>query len=159
MLLFSRRTLLSLPLVLAACGFTPVYGPGGSGQILQDNVSTSEPVTRNDFLLNQRLEERLGRVNDAPYLLSVSTSIGVGGLAVDTAGTTTRFNIVGTSQYSLTERATGRIVTSGAVDNFTSYSASGTTIATRAASRDAQERLMVILADDIVTRLFGADLQ
>lgn len=155
----SSRLLLILPLVLAACGFTPVYGPGGTGQALQNNVSTAEPATRNDFLLNQRLEERLGRVDDAPYLLTVSTSLSVGRLALDTQGTTTRFNVVGVSQYALADRDTGRVIASGSVDNFTSYSASGTTIATRAASKDAQERLMVILADQIVTRLLSADLQ
>jgi LPS-assembly lipoprotein len=49
-------------------------------------------------------------------------------------------------------------VTSGSVDNFTGYSATGTTVATLAAERDAQERLMTILADQIVTRLLTLDL-
>lgn len=155
----SSRLLLILPLVLAACGFTPVHGPGGTGQALQNNVSTTEPTTRNDFLLNQRLEERLGRADEAPYLLTVSTGLSIDGLALDTAGTTTRFNVLGVSQYALAERDTGRVITSGTVDNFTTYSASGTTIATRAASKDAQERLMIILADQIVTRLLSTDLQ
>ena len=49
-------------------------------------------------------------------------------------------------------------MTSGTVNNFTAYSATGSTVATLAAERDALERLMVILGDQITTRLFAADL-
>ena len=37
-------------------------------------------------------------------------------------------------------------------------SATGSTVATLAAERDAQKRLMVMLADQLVTRLYAADL-
>ena len=47
-------------------------------------------------------------------------------------------------------------VTSGTVDSFTGYSATGSTVATRAARADAEERLTTILADQIVTRLIAA---
>ena len=60
--------------------------------------------------------------------------------------------------FTLTETATGVIVTSGKVNNFVGYSATGTTVATLAAEEDAQERLMNILADQIVRRLYAADL-
>jgi LPS-assembly lipoprotein len=153
-----RRSLLLLPLALAACGFTPVYGPGGTGQSLQDNVSVADPVSRNDYYLVRRLEERLGRTDEGAYSLQFATGISIQGLALDPAGNIDRYNVVGATEYNLREKATGRIVTSGVVENFTSYSATGTTIATRASSKDAEERLMVILADQIVTRLLVADL-
>ena len=153
-----RRSLLLLPLALAACGFTPVYGPGGTGQSLQDNVSVADPVTRDDYYLVRRLEERLGRADEGAYALQVATGLSIQGLALDPEGNIDRYNVVGVSEYSLTEKATGRIVASGVVDNFTSYSATGTTIATRAAGKDAQERLMVILADQVVTRLMAQTL-
>ena len=44
-------------------------------------------------------------------------------------------------------------MTSGTVQSFTSYSATGSTIATLAAQRDARARLMQILADQIAQRL------
>jgi LPS-assembly lipoprotein len=44
------------------------------------------------------------------------------------------------------------------VDNFTGYSATGTTVATQASKQDAEKRLMVILAEQIITRLYAADL-
>jgi LPS-assembly lipoprotein len=158
MSLSDRRSLLLLPLALAACGFTPVYGPGGTGQSLQDNVSVGEPVTRDDYYLVRRLEERLGRADEGAYALQFATGISIQGLALDPAGNIDSYNVVGATEYNLREKATGRIVTSGVVENFTSYSATGTTIATRAARKDAQERLMVILADQIVIQLLSTDL-
>ncbi|MBL3565900.1 hypothetical protein JMM59_12930, partial [Rhodovulum sulfidophilum] len=49
----------------------------------------------------------------------------------------------------------GSVVQSGEVDSFTAYSATGSTVATRTAERDAYRRLMVILADEMVTRLLA----
>lgn len=159
MLLSSRKLLLMVPLVLAACGFTPVYGPTGSGTQLQNNITVSEPATRNAFLATQRIEERLGRAVDPTYTLSLSVRSAQENLAVDPEGSITRYNLLGYADYSLIEANTGRVVTSGSVDNFTGYSAAGTTVATLAAERDAQKRLMVLLADQIVTRVLVADLQ
>ncbi|WP_187431775.1 hypothetical protein ROLI_037470 [Roseobacter fucihabitans] len=158
MLSFSRNLLLVLPLALAACGFTPVYAPGGAGSQVQHNIAVQAPTTRDGFLLTQRLEERLGRAGDAAYSLSYTIASGLESLAVDREGITTRFNLVGSANYALTEASTGRVITSGSVDNFAGLSAAGTTVATFAAERDAQKRLMVLLADQIVTRVLTTDL-
>jgi LPS-assembly lipoprotein len=53
----------------------------------------------------------------------------------------------------LKDSATGSVLRSDTVDSFVSYSATGTTVATLAAQRDAQTRLMTILADLIVQQL------
>lgn len=158
MLLSNRKFLLILPLMLAACGFTPVYGTGGTGTQLQNSITVSEPSTRNAFLTTQRIEERLGRAAEPAYRLNLSVRTDLASLAVDREGSITRYNLLGFADYSLVEVATGRVITSGSVDNFTGYSAAGTTVATLAAERDAQKRLMVLLADQIVTRVLVADL-
>lgn len=158
MLSLSRRLLLMIPLAVAGCGFQPVYAPGGTGGTLQGRVEVSEPDTRDAFLLTQRIEERLGRAGDPVYDLDVTVRSESDGLAVDRQGSTTRFNLLGEADYALTDTRTGQIVTSGTVDSFTGYSATGTTVATLAAERDAQQRLMVILADQIITRLLTTDL-
>jgi LPS-assembly lipoprotein len=158
MSLLDRRTLLLIPLALTACGFQPVYGPGGAGTALQGRVEVSEPDTRDAYLATRRIEERLGRASDPLYALALTVRSVEEGLAVNRQGNITRFNLLGEADYVLTDTRTGQIVTSGFVDNFTGYSATGTTVATLAAERDAQERLMTILADQIVTRLLTLDL-
>lgn len=158
MSLFNRRAVLFAPFLLAACGFSPVYGTGGSGDGLQNQITISAPNTRNTFLLTRRLEERLGRTSSPIYRLTLEVETSTEGLAVNREGNINRFNLLGDAEYVLVEENTGRVVTSGSVDNFTSFSASGTTVSELAAARDAQERLMTLLADQIVVRLLSTDL-
>jgi LPS-assembly lipoprotein len=159
MSLYNRRSLLALPLALAACGFSPVYGPDGSGSKLRGQVFVQEPSTQAGYLLTRHLETRLGRGATAQrYALDINISTEEDGLAVNTAGDITRFNLVGRVEYALRDTTAGTIVTSGKVENFTAYSATGTTVASLAAERNAVERLMVILGDQITARLFAADL-
>jgi LPS-assembly lipoprotein len=159
MSLYSRRSLIALPLALAACGFTPVYGTGGTGARLRGQVLMQEPATQAGYLLTRHLETRLGRSSGAArYDLDLIISSDEEGLAVNRAGDITRFNLVARVDYVLRDTTTGSIVTSGKVENFTAYSAIGTTVASLAAERDAIERLMVILGDQITARLYAADL-
>lgn len=158
MSLFDRRTVLLMPLAVAACGFQPVYGTGGNGQKLQGRVLVSEPDNRDAFLVTRRIEQRLGRGSDPVYDLSLVVTSRADGLAVNQQGYITRYNLLGAADYVLTDTRNGQIAASGSVDNFTGYSTTSTTVATLAAERDARQRLMVILADQIVTRLLSTDL-
>jgi LPS-assembly lipoprotein len=155
-----RRFLLLAPLALAlaACGFQPVHGPGGTGALLQDRVVVDAPNDRNGYLLVRELEERLGRGGNAAYGLALTTTTNEAQLAVNREGYIERFNLLGRTDYSLRELSTGAVLSSGYVENFTAYSATGTTVATLASEQDARERLMTILADQIVARLQAADL-
>ncbi|AEI95842.1 LPS assembly lipoprotein LptE [Roseobacter litoralis] len=155
---YSRRSLLLLPLALGACGFAPVYGTGSTGSALQNAVEVSDPDDVDGYLVVRRLEERLGRAAQPTYKLTLAVDSKREALAVNRDSNINRYNIVGTADYVLVEQATGRVVTSGSVDNFTGSSATGTTVATLAAERDARERLMSLLADQIVVRLLSTDL-
>ncbi|MEL6807860.1 MAG: LPS assembly lipoprotein LptE [Pseudomonadota bacterium] len=145
-------------LALGACGFTPVYGPNGAGTALQNRVLVDKPDDRTGFLLVQRLEERLGRATDPTYRLAVDLALREEDRAIDPDGDIRRFHLIGKAEYRLIEAATEAVVQTDIVDTFVGYSATGTTVATLAARRDAQERLMTILADQIVLQLQGSDL-
>jgi LPS-assembly lipoprotein len=151
-----RRSVLVLlaAVPLAACGFSPAYGPAGPARALLGQVSVASPADKNDFDLVERLEERLGRTSAGRYALSYRIETTASGLAITPTDDVTRFNIDGRATYSLAERG-GESVLSGVVTAFTSYSTSGTTVSTVAAREDAYQRLMVILADLIVTRLIA----
>ncbi|MEL7100791.1 MAG: LPS assembly lipoprotein LptE [Pseudomonadota bacterium] len=153
---WSKGILAALLLALAACGFTPAYAPGGAGAALDGQVAIGEPSDRTTYLLVRQLEERLGRSADPAYDLGVTLVTTEEGLAVDADGNIDRYNLLGTVQYTLTDRRTGQHVAAGQVSNFTGYSATGTTVATLTAQRDAQARLMVILADLLTARLVAA---
>lgn len=153
---FDRRTLLILlPAALAACGFTPVYGPGGNGERLRGRVRVAAPDSTDSYLLVRNLEERLGRAAQPAYALSFTLITDTQGQAITAANETTRYSIVGRVDYALKSLASGDVVASGQVDNFTGYSATGSTVETLAGERDARARLMTILADQIATRLYA----
>lgn len=151
------RTLLALPL-LAACGFAPVYGPQGAGTALQGRVLVEAPETRDDQLLLQQIERRLGRAATPTFDLGIDLIVTQEGLAIDADGDIDRYNLLGTATYVLTSAENGAVIGTGTVTNFTGYSATGTTVATLAAERDARKRLMTILGDMIVDRLIATKL-
>lgn len=158
---WSRRATLSLiaPLALAACGFTPVYGPGGAGDRLYAQVRIEAPETDDDYLLVRALEQRLGRAASPAWDLSYTLRTRDEGQAITASGDITRYSVVGDADFVLSPAGETTVIASGKVTNFTGYSATGSTVETLAAERDAHARLMVILADQIVTRLFAtADL-
>ena len=159
MSLLDRRTFVLAGLApLAACGFAPVYGSGGPARALQNRVLVDTENSRDNYLLVRNLEQRLGRATTPTYGLALTIKTQEQGLAIDRAGNTRRFNLLGTVDYALRNLTTGEVLTNGSVENFTGYSATGSTVATLAAETDAQERLMTIFADQITARLIAADI-
>lgn len=155
MSLFERRTLLAGLLLLAGCGFTPVYGPGGNAEGLRGTVEVDEPDDPAGFALVRRLEDLLGIPADPSYRLTAQIRLTELDLGVTPDQEITRYHIIGRSSYTLFEISSGKAVSTGSVDNFTSYSATGTPFATTTAQRDARDRLMSSLADQIVSRLLA----
>ena len=154
---FNRRLfLLSSAAALAGCGFTPAFGPGGVASRLQNAVLVDDPKEREDYLLTRRFEERMGRASPARYGLSYAITTTESAIAISSNNVITRYNILGSVTFALRDMTTDKVLTSGKVDSFTSYSTSGTTVATEAAKRDAEARLITILTDQIITKLTAA---
>ncbi len=154
-----RLFLIGAASALAACGFQPVYAPGGLARELQGVIIVAEPTDRNSFVFVARLEERLGQPQAPRFLLAYDIDTDARGVGITPAQEITRYNLFGTVRYTLTDRATDTIVFRGEEENFTGYSATSLIVGTQSVTRDANERLMVALADQIVTRLIatGAD--
>jgi LPS-assembly lipoprotein len=153
----TRRAALLGCLALGGCGFTPAYAPGGGATALRGKVAlTTATDSAFDYRLRTALEDRLGRSPSPLYDLRVETRIDEVSAAITSGGSVTRFNLSGRADFVLTEGGTGVERASGNVSSFTGYSATGTTVATRAAADDARERLAVMLADLIVNRLITA---
>ena len=83
------------------------------------------------------------------------------GLGLTNHGRITRYNRNGTADYTLRRTDNSEVFRQGKIQHFTIYSATGTTVATLAAKRDAEVRLMIILADQIIDQLLiiSEDLQ
>lgn len=152
---FNRRSLILLPLALAACGFTPAYAPGGKARALLGQVRAGDPTTKAAFDFVERIEERIGRPENHLYDLdyTVITERVSAGLTRDNR--TTRYNLKGAVDYTLKDAKSGAVLSKGRIQNFTGYAATGSTVAGLAAEEDAALRLMRMLADQVVTRLIA----
>lgn len=155
----SRRQLLLLgaaAVSLGACGFEPVYAPGSAARGLRGAVLYQEPTDPDQFDIARQVEQRLGMASAPRFGLAIQPVVDEESLAVAAEEDITRFDLIGRASYELTDLATGQVVMSGEVDSFTSYSATGTTVSTQAAERNARSRLMVALTDLVLTRLIAS---
>lgn len=161
-----RRILLISLLVLAGCGYGPAYGPEGPAEQLRQNVSVKAPKNENEFNLVKQLELRLGHSGSAEYNLTYNIATGEDAIAYTPGRDVSRYNVVGKVSFSLRKVGSKKVLHASSVDAFTSYTvgvidtdaippSTGATISTFAAERDAYRRLMVILADQMVTRLIA----
>ena len=145
-----------MPLVLAACGFAPAFGTKGPAEGLLGTVRTADPTDKNGFDFVQRMEERLGRPTNPLFDLTYSIVTNPVGVGITPDGAITRYNLTGTLTWTLTRRADQLRMTGGSFGTFTSYSATGSTVAGLTAQTDASLRLMRLFADDVVMRLVAA---
>ncbi len=155
MSLYSRRRfgMTLAAATIAGCGFTPIYGLKGEGAALLGQISMGKPKNRNAYLLQQRIEERLGQAPSGEWLLIPRITTENIGLGYTEDGKITRYNITGSADYTLQRAGSQEVSKQGKVEHFTSYSATSTTVVTLAAERDARARLMTILADQIIDQL------
>ncbi len=156
----SRRAFLggaSASLLLAACGFTPLYAPGAPASRMVGRVEVAVIDGAPGFALRERLTGRLGPADAAAYRLNVDLRLTRTGVALTQQDVTTRYNVTGTARYALVPLAGGPPVASGVVRTITGYSApeakASSAFAVQAAQEDAERRLAVTLADDILLRL------
>ncbi|RYH04031.1 hypothetical protein EU805_01270 [Salipiger sp. IMCC34102] len=152
----SRRGAVLTLLALGACGFSPALAPGGAARSLQGRVSVTAPDTIEGFALRARLQERLGRgPGDLQLIVDIEEALEAA--ARSRRGDTLRYNVIGAAGWQLLG-PDGQTLGEGQVDGFTSYGATGSTVATQTSATDAQGRLMTLLADRIFAQLVLLDV-
>jgi LPS-assembly lipoprotein len=154
----ARRLILGIGLLaLAACGFRPLYGEGEPAAAMGGHVDVALIEGAPGFAMRERLTQRLGPAVAATHRLETTLTLNRTGVALTQENVTTRYDVSGVATYRLVPVAGGPPVASGSVATVTGYSvpaeAASSAFANRAAERDAEERLAVTLADQIVERL------
>lgn len=151
----TRRAALCGLLVLAGCGFRPAYAPGGAALQWQNTVAIDAPETVLGFRMGTHLSAVLGQPTDVQYILSFDPKSAPVSATITEEGDITRFNLTGNATWTLSD-ADGAPIKDGLVQTFTSYSATGSTVATQSAESAARDRLAVALADLIVQQILTA---
>lgn len=150
-----RAVLGGLAAGLAGCGFAPVYAPGAPATALRGAVRPDPAANALGFAFATRIEERLGAAPVPRFGLGYAIALDREERAVSRSLSILRYSLSGRIDWRLRDLATETPLTSGRAETFTAYSAIGTTVATRAAQRDAEARLGVLLADAVVTDLLA----
>lgn len=146
-------------LPLAACGFQPLYGPrddtnGVSAELAAIRI---EPLRdRVGQQMHNFLRDRLnpyGQPVSPSYNLRLSLTEVLSELGVRRDETATRANLKLTANFSLLETGQAEPLLSGRSTSTTSYDILENPFATTISERNARERALREVADDIQTRL------
>lgn len=143
-------------LLVAACGFRPLYGTRQGGQPVKEALAAVEvmPIAdRSGQLLRNALEHRMTRSGDAPtrYHLTVTLSEVTETLGMRKDATASRANLRMTAQWALTEG--DKVLTKGTSDSIMSYNLLSAQYPTVVSEKDSRERGTEQLADDIARRV------
>lgn len=151
--------LLGLGLLLAACGFQPMYARGGDGRTTAEQMAATRIMPMPDRVgqvMHNMLRDRLnprGQPRAPAYLLRVSLGEFKEELGVRKDETATRANLTLSASFSLHEAGTDKVLFSGFVTSINSYNILENQFATIFSETDARERALRELSDGIRTRL------
>lgn len=145
-----RILLLLAALLLAACGFRPLYATpegGGTGLTQMALVNVDAPEAIGD-VVTRAFERRIRGGESALYDLSVKASEQAERLAVQIDASVTRYNYRLVGDYTLIERATGKRYT-GNVVSIASFNVVNSQYSTLYAEEQAKEKAAAQLVEDI----------
>lgn len=122
-----RTSVIILPLLLAACGFQPLYGKNDAMTApLQAGVRVDSIPGRMGQQLHEALEDSLnpdGAVPPKPaYRLAATIASSEAPIDVSRDGTVSRYNVYLDSKYVLYRNSDGKEITSGTLRQVGSYS-------------------------------------
>jgi len=158
MLLSKTTVVLFCALSLAACGFQPLYGLGGSSNVIT-GLSSIQVAPANDRigqLLTNELKRLLNPLNNPSrpsYRLLIKVTESTRSLAVKKTALATRTNLNARVTYRLKSIGSGQVITSGRNRIDVSYNIYSAEYATVAAEKDARNRALKELAQDIRLQL------
>ena len=127
--------------LLAGCGFTPLYGDAGVAPNLSA-IQVIAPEGRAGELIRESLDDALASGRGAPALYRMDLTLGETriprGLRIDNVAT--RYEMTLVANYTLTELATNAVVKTGVAKSTVTYDSADQPYASIAAQQDSQER-------------------
>ncbi len=150
-----RAAVLAGALLLGGCGLRPLYA-GGEGGVVRQTLSGVEvaPIAgQNGWLVANALRDRLRAEGPARYRLEIKLDDDITGLGVRRDDSITRERRTLRARYQLIDLSNGAVTLDATAGSDAGIDVVRSEYATIAAERTALERLSVIVADQIVTRI------
>jgi len=152
----TRAFALALMLVLTGCGLQPMYAGGSSGKVASSlsSIQVAPIPERAGWLVRSALVDRLGGETSSPsYRLEVDLDDDLTGFGIRGDSAVTRERRTLRARYRLVDLATGEVVLDATAGSDAGIDVVSSEYATVAAEQSAQERLAVVVADQMVSRL------
>lgn len=155
---WSRLLVLAAAMLIAACGFQPLYGGGKKGVVVSEmNAVRIEPIAdRTGQELHNHLLDLLnptGRPAHPKYLLKITLSESITNLAVRKSEIATRANLRITANYILSRADDHQTLTTGNSSVVGGYDILSSSFSRLVSEDDARARVVRELAGEIQTRL------
>jgi LPS-assembly lipoprotein len=144
-------TIMGLTVALAGCGgFTPLYAAQGVSPKLAA-IEVAQPDGRLGFYMREYLEDSLARDGGQPavYRLAFANRELRVPRGITISNVASRYEVDLTTNYTLTEVATGKLVTKGQVQVNVSYDVQPQPYASLAAQQDGERRVAEQAADRV----------
>ena len=152
-----RAVALLLPMLLGACGLTPMYAGGAAGAVggTLSQVEVAPIEGKSGWLVANALRDRLATSGAATprYRLQVRLDDQIVGLGVRRDDSVSRERRTLRARYQLVDLASNAVVVDATAGSDAGADVVQSEYATIAAENSALERLSVIVADRIVSRL------
>jgi LPS-assembly lipoprotein len=153
----TRAFLLLLLLALGGCGLRPLYGGGETSTVAQGlrSIEVGKIPGQVGWLTRNALVDRLGGEGGpaSVYRLEVELDDNIIGLAIRGDSATTRERRTLRARYRLVDIANGEVVLDATAGSDAGIDVVSSEYATVAAEQSAVERLVLVVADQIVARL------
>jgi LPS-assembly lipoprotein len=151
-----RVLALAVLLALGGCGLQPMYGGGASGAVATglSSIQVAPIPDRAGWLVRNALVDRLGGESSSPaYRLEVELNDDLTGFGIRGDSSVTRERRTLRARYRLVELASGQVVLDATAGSDAGIDVVSSEYATVAAEQTAQERLALVIADQMASRL------
>jgi LPS-assembly lipoprotein len=153
----TRVFLLIVAFALCGCGLRPLYGGGESSSVSQglQTIEVGKIPGQVGWLTRNALVDRLGGEAEGTgkYRLEVELDDNITGFGIRGDSATTRERRTLRARYRLVDLANGAVVLDATAGSDAGIDVVSSEYATVAAEQSAVERLVVVVADQIVARL------
>ena len=138
---------------LSGCGFTPMYAKSSVGNHLSD-IELETPQTRTGYFVGQDLRQTLDDDPATPksYKLKIVMTEDHYAIGFRIDDTSTRSEITSSIVYTLTDMATGKVMTTDHFTETVTYASTTSPFTGIVSQQNGQERL----AQAVATRIQGA---
>jgi LPS-assembly lipoprotein len=151
-----RAIALACLLALGGCGLQPMYAGGASGKVASSlsSIQVAPIPERAGWLVRNALVDRLGGETSNPaYRLEVELDDDLTGFGIRGDSSVTRERRTMRARYRLVELESGQVVLDATAGSDAGIDVVSSEYATVAAEQTAQERLALMVADQMASRL------